>query len=73
MFHEEVKSLHERMGISKVELSRLTDIPLRTLEDWEAGRRTPALYTQRMVLFIFRCIIAEIEETELPSFLSQKI
>ena len=30
-------------------LSGITEIPVRTLEDWEAGRRTPPEYIPRLI------------------------
>lgn len=38
---EKIKAERLKKNISRVELSRLTGIPLRTLEDWEAGKRKP--------------------------------
>ena len=29
------------LGVSRAEFSRRYGIPVRTLEDWDAGRRTP--------------------------------
>lgn len=34
----EIKEKRLERGISRSELSRLSNIPLRTLEDWESGR-----------------------------------
>ena len=36
-----IKELRESIGMSRKEFSEHTGIPVRTLEDWEAGRRTP--------------------------------
>ena len=36
-----IKELREGTGMSRKEFSEHTGIPVRTLEDWEAGRRTP--------------------------------
>ena len=32
------------LGISRAEFSRRYNIPIRTLEEWDAGRRTPPEY-----------------------------
>jgi putative transcriptional regulator len=32
------------LGVSRSEFSRRYNIPLRTLEEWDAGRRTPPTY-----------------------------
>jgi hypothetical protein len=33
--------LREARGLSRTRLSQLSGVPLRTLEEWEAGRRVP--------------------------------
>jgi putative transcriptional regulator len=38
---EEIRAI---LGISRAEFSRRYNIPLRTLEEWDAGRRTPPTY-----------------------------
>ena len=34
-----LKEIREMLGMNRTEFSRYMDIPLRTLEEWEAGRR----------------------------------
>lgn len=41
MFICRIKQLREESNISRNELSKISGVPLRTLEDWEAGRRVP--------------------------------
>lgn len=41
---EMIKILRERTGLNRKEFSLHFRIPLRTVEDWEAGRRTPPEY-----------------------------
>lgn len=36
-----IKELRERTGMKRAEFSRRYGIPVRTLEDWDAGRRKP--------------------------------
>ena len=45
-----IRELCEAYGLSQTELSRKYDIPLRTVQDWYAGRRTPPSYVVRMLL-----------------------
>lgn len=40
----EIKEMRELLGISRAEFSRRYGVPLRTLEDWESGKRTPPPY-----------------------------
>ena len=46
-----IKSLREGTGMSRKEFSEHTGIPVRTLEDWEAGRRTPPEYIPRLIAY----------------------
>ena len=43
-----IKGLRESIGLSRKEFSAHVGIPVRTLEDWEAGRRTPPEYIPRL-------------------------
>ena len=46
-----IKELRESIGMSRKEFSEHTGIPVRTLEDWEAGRRTPPDYVLRLLAY----------------------
>ncbi|MDE6750232.1 MAG: transcriptional regulator [Lachnospiraceae bacterium] len=46
---ESLKSHAEEAGENRKEFSHHTRIPVRTLEDWEAGRRTPPEYIPRLI------------------------
>ena len=46
-----IKDLRESTGMSRKEFSEHTGIPVRTLEDWEAGRRTPPEYIPRLIAY----------------------
>lgn len=39
-----IKELRQQTGMNRREFSEYTKIPVRTLEDWEAGKRTPPEY-----------------------------
>ena len=45
----EIKRLRESVNMSRREFSEHTGIPVRTLEDWEAARRTPPEYIPRLI------------------------
>lgn len=49
-----IRELCEAYGISQTELSRRYGIPLRTVQDWHAGRRTPPSYVVNMLHEILR-------------------
>jgi putative transcriptional regulator len=40
-FARQVRAWRERRKLSRVDASRELGVPLRTLEDWEYGKRTP--------------------------------
>ena len=44
-----IKSLCEAYGMSQTALARRFDIPLRTVQDWHAGRRKPPAYVVNML------------------------
>ena len=46
-----IRELRESVGLTRNEFSEHTGIPVRTLEDWEAGRRTPPEYIPRLISY----------------------
>ena len=46
---KKIMKLREETGENRKEFSVHTGIPVRTLEDWEAGRRTPPEYIPRLI------------------------
>lgn len=44
-----IQELCKKYGVGQTDLSRRFDIPLRTIQDWYAGRRTPPNYVVRMM------------------------
>ena len=44
-----IAELREEVDENRKEFSVHTGIPVRTLEDWEAGRRTPPEYIPRLI------------------------
>ena len=44
-----IKELREQAGMNRKDFSEYTKIPVRTLEDWEAGKRTPPEYIPRLL------------------------
>jgi Predicted transcriptional regulator len=48
---EEIRAI---LGISRAEFGRRYNIPLRTLEDWDAGRKSPPEYVLQMLERIVR-------------------
>ena len=50
-YAKQIKELRESTGLSRKEFSLHVGIPVRTLEDWEAGRRTPPEYIPRLIAY----------------------
>ena len=46
-----IKDLRESVKMNRKEFSEHTGIPVRTLEDWEAGRRTPPEYIPHLLSY----------------------
>lgn len=44
-----IKELCERYSISQTTLAKRFGIPLRTVQDWHSGRRTPPDYVVTMI------------------------
>ena len=46
-----LKEIREMLDMNRTEFSRNMDIPLRTLEEWEAGRRQMPEYVLRLIAY----------------------
>lgn len=46
-----LKKIREELGMNRAEFSRYVKIPLRTLEEWEAGRRQMPDYVLRLLAY----------------------
>lgn len=44
-----IKEARAEYGLTQKDLSEITDIPLRTIENWESGKRTPSPWVAKMV------------------------
>lgn len=44
-----IKEVRMEYGLTQKDLSEITDIPLRTIENWESGKRTPSQWVEKMV------------------------
>ncbi|MBO5336845.1 MAG: helix-turn-helix transcriptional regulator [Lachnospiraceae bacterium] len=49
-----IKNLRASVGMNRKDFSEHTGIPIRTLEDWEAGRRIPPEYVPRMLEYMLK-------------------
>ena len=45
-----IKEAREQAGLSRAEMSRRFEIPIRTLEDWENGKRTTPPYVEKLII-----------------------
>ena len=46
---DKIRRLREQTGMTRKVFSIHIGIPLRTIEDWEAGRRRPSEYIPRLI------------------------
>ena len=44
-----IKALRKRVGMSQTQFANYMEIPVRTLQEWEQGKRTPSNYIVRMI------------------------
>ena len=60
-----IKELRTEAGMNRREFSEYTQIPVRTLEDWEAGKRTPPEYIPRLLTYqlMYDAVVREQENT----------
>lgn len=49
-FAEELRTIRTEAGWSRPKMVERVGVPLRTIEDWEGGKRTPPEYVQRLVI-----------------------
>lgn len=45
-----IKEARLQAGLSRAEMSRLFEIPVRTLEDWDAGKSNPPPYVAKLII-----------------------
>lgn len=45
----EIKEIREMTGLNQTQFARKFDIPLRTYQNWEGGRRNPPEYVINML------------------------
>ena len=48
---KKIRELRENVGENRSEFSKHIGIPVRTIEDWESGRRTPPEYIPRLIAY----------------------
>lgn len=47
----DIKSLREQTRMTQREFSEYFDIPVRTIENWEGGKRTPPVYVAELIKY----------------------
>ena len=58
---QSIKEIRQLTGLSQTKFAEKYQIPLRTLQDWEAGRREPAEY---LVALLERAVRADVMEAD---------
>lgn len=46
-----IKEMRASMGLSQSKFSEYFGIPIRTIQDWEHGKRTPPEYVPRLMQY----------------------
>ena len=50
IFAERLRAIREGAGWKRPKMVERVGVPIRTIEDWEAGKMTPPEYVQNLVL-----------------------
>ena len=45
-----IKEARMSIGMSRAEMHRVFEIPVRTLEDWDSGKRNPPVWAEKLIL-----------------------
>ena len=45
-----IKEARMHLVMSRAEMHRQFEIPLRTLEDWDSGKRNPPVWAEKLIL-----------------------
>ena len=60
-----IKQLRQNLSMSRVELSKQSGVPARTVDDWENGRRKPRdVYQLKKIADVLGCYIEDLIEEE---------
>ena len=51
---ESIKEIRKETKLKQIELSKITKIPIRTIQDWEGGRREPPEYLTDLILYFLK-------------------
>ena len=49
-----IKELRQQTGLSQSAFAKYFEIPVRTLQDWEQGKRTPPEYLVKLMIYKLR-------------------
>ena len=62
---DKIRELRTQTGMNRKDFSEHLGIPLRTIEDWEAGRRKPPEYIPRLIAYqlMYEKMMKKNEET----------
>lgn len=59
----EIERRRKELGLSRAELSNLSEVPVRTIENWEYRKnKTRDAYSLKKIADIFKCTIDDILE-----------
>lgn len=45
-----IKKARKKAGLTQAKMSDLLEIPKRTIEDWETGKRNPPAYVEKLII-----------------------
>lgn len=59
-----IEEARTALGMSRAEMSRVFEIPIRTLESWDAGVRQCPVWAEKLILEKLARMLAEKEDRE---------
>ena len=45
-----IKDARIAAGLSQKKMSQILEIPVRTIQDWEGGKRQPPVYVEKLII-----------------------
>ncbi len=56
-----IRKIREEKKVNRSQLSRISGVPLRTLEDWESGRNKPTdVYQLLKIAHVLECSVEDL-------------
>ena len=58
-----IKEAREKAGLTQAQVYKLIGVPVRTIQDWEAEKRQPPAWAERLIIEKLNTIVKKGENT----------